>query len=178
MKNYQQLINVLLLHGLVFNGFIAPALVVITIIQNQDIFTYNEWVYSIGINIFFWQLLSIKIRENQIAMNRINLFSEVKKNPILHWIHNRIYTIYRLLSPSMNNLIISGAVFCSFAFIVLYLIITKNSVLFIIVEWVVFLQCWRILFIYADYLSNQKQSVNANKTYTFWISDVFFSKTI
>ncbi len=176
MKKIQIWINFLLMHGIVFNVIIAPVLVVMKIMLNQDFFSYTEWVYSIGINVFLWQLLSIHIKEKEFAKTGNTLLLEMKKNPIIQWIHNSIYAIVGLLTPRIYDFIISSTVFISLAIMILSFIKSNNHFLFNIVECIVFIQCWRILFIYFEYLSNQRRGLNANKAYTFWISDLFLKE--
>ncbi len=177
MKKIQIWINFLLMHGIVFNVIIAPVLVAMKIMLNQDVFSYTEWVYSIGINVFLWQLLSIHIREKEFAKTGNTLSLEMKKNPIAQRLHNSIYTIFGLLTQRIYDFIICSSVFISLAIMILSFIKNNNNLLFIIVEGVVFIQCWRILFIYLEYLSNQRRGLNSKKAYNFWISDLFFKET-
>lgn len=79
MKTKNSAVVFLLLHAVVINGLLFPSLFVYSIINKVNYLSFNQWTFSICINIIAWQILSYSLRKQSFNGVPVTLKTELKK---------------------------------------------------------------------------------------------------
>lgn len=79
MKTKNSAIVFLLFHAIIFNGLLFPALLIYSLMNKLNYISFNQWIFSISINLIAWQILSYSLRTNIEEGIPITLKRELKK---------------------------------------------------------------------------------------------------
>lgn len=129
MKTFQSknlLVFFLLFHGIIINLFIFPMVFIYA--QYMDVYYLglSEWVKSICINLFTWQVLFYLTNYVPDSEIQLSLKNELKKYASLDWLHRKLKVIFSnatfrrfTLNFSIWFIIIFNLFFSVFAVIIL-----------------------------------------------------------
>lgn len=93
MKPKNTAVVFLLIHASIFNGIIFPGLFVYSLLNKENYISFNQWIFSICINLIAWQTLSYSLSRNSTDEDGTSLKQELKKFKFLVKLNRYFLTI-------------------------------------------------------------------------------------
>lgn len=93
MKTKNSAVVFLLIHAVIFNVLLFPSLFLYSILNKVNYISFNQWVFSICINLLAWQILSYSLTKKGTNDTSTTLKVELKKFKFLMKLNNGLVNI-------------------------------------------------------------------------------------
>ncbi len=178
MKN-KIIIAALLIHGIVYNFMVAPALIYIGKSISVVSIAQKDWIYSIAVNLFIWQMFGYYLEITSAPKKLVTLSGELKKVDFLLFIRSRFLNF--LQNKSFRKYYVKFLLWYGFAVnLMLALIVAiifppEDIWLFILSTLISFQFVAFGLYFYHLHFTEEVDQVK-RKMYSPWLTDLIFSE--